>query len=99
MTGTVAYILAKKLVTSATTGVSSVTSDDGNLEFHLADGTILTVPIPENTGLVFTTEGELPATGKEDTLYIVDTVIQYWDGSQYITISGANESLVWNPMQ
>ena len=75
MTGTVAYILAKKLVTSATTGVSSVTSDDGNLEFHLADGTILTVPIPENTGLVFTTEEELPATGKEDTLYIVDTSI------------------------
>ena len=99
MTGTVAYILAKKLVTSATTGISNVTSSGGNLEFHLADGTTLTVPIPENTGLIFVTEGELPTIGKEDILYVVGTTIKYWNGNTYVTIGGENESLVWEPMQ
>ena len=104
MTGTVAYILAKKLIaseiSSVTTGISEVTSKDGNLEFHLADGSILTVPIPENTGLMFITEGELPEQGKEDTLYIVGTTIQYWNGNGYVEISGGTtEPLVWEPMQ
>ena len=99
MTGTVAYILAKKLVNSVTTGISSVTSENGKLVFHLADETTLTVPIPESTGLIFTTEGELPTIGKKDILYVVGNTIQYWNGSSYVTISGADESLVWNPMQ
>ena len=99
MTGTVAYILAKKMISSVTTGIQSVTSSGNNLEFHLADETILTIPVPQ-VGLVFTTKEELPQEGQENTLYVVDNQIMCWNGTEYETISGdgGSNELVWEPI-
>lgn len=94
MTGTVAYILAKKLVSSVTTGIQDVTSSGSDLEFHLKDGTILTIPVPQ-VGIVFTTKEELPQEGQENTLYIVDNQIKCWNGTEYEDIGGSGKELTW----
>lgn len=91
MTGTVAYILAKKLITSASSGISGIEISDGSLVFHLADGGTLSVPMPEvNESLKFV--DVLPQEGVEDTLYIVGNTINYWTNGEYITITGSGVS-------
>ena len=46
MTGTVAYILAKKAVTSALTGIKNIKLQGNQIIFELNDGTQLTTTIP-----------------------------------------------------
>ena len=92
MTGTVAYILAKKAVKDSS--ISGVTKKDGEMVFEKGDGTQMTLPFPEYK-ITFTSREELPETGESDTLYIVENSIEYWDetDSTYHTISGGN--LMW----
>lgn len=50
MTGTVAYILAKKFATGVASGISSVELQGTNIVFHFNDGTqgVVAIPTPEN---------------------------------------------------
>ena len=48
MTGTVAYVLAKKMIENLDSSeIEDITIDeDNNLQFHMADGSIKTVTLP-----------------------------------------------------
>lgn len=50
MDGLVAYILAKKLVASAASGISNIVLNNNQLVFQFKDGTSasMTIPLPEN---------------------------------------------------
>lgn len=95
MTGTVAYILSRKAIKDSS--ISGVTKENGEMVFEKGDGTIMTLPFPEYK-ITFTSREELPEEGEPDTLYIVETDIEYWDetDSSYHTLSGGN--LMWEPI-
>ena len=54
----VTYALLKKQISQAATGISKVEYKDGNLIFTLADGSIISTPVPISSGVEDVVIGE-----------------------------------------